>query len=396
MARKSNGDGSVFQRADGRWVAALQIGLKPNGSPDIHRKYAKTEPEAKRKLKELKAQKNAGSLQQRKKQTVEQYVWDWFRRYKSALKPAAYDRQEETIKYQVTPFLGRLQIHSVVASDIKDLMNWLQHERKYAYSTVKKAYDACNECFRQAVEDGALAKNPCNKYNMPKKADFIDLSVSEEDDVRFLNDDEIIRFCKEAVRTHGNGQSVYRLGHAFVLILNTGIRLGEALAIRTQGDVDLNTRILTIDTSMSFVKKRDATQDEPRYGFIEVLPKTKSSRRTLLLNDAALDAARRLIELNKGHEFLLSNSQGNLTTPRNFARTYKAILAKADIPDCGVHVLRHTYASALFRENIEIKAISSLLGHASVKVTQDTYIHLVDDQINEVAANFCFKPPAHS
>ena len=230
MSRKNNGEGSVYQRSDGRWVAALQVGTKPNGRKDIRTRYASSEAEAKRKLKELRRVAHQDTPEQRKKQTVEQYMWAWFHRYKSELKPAAFDRQEETIKYQVLPFLGQLQVHSIVASDIKDLMNWLQDERSYAYSTVKKAYDACNECFRQAVSDGAIAKNPCSKYNMPKAADFIDL-VNEDDDIRFMDDNEIGRFCKEAIRVYGNGKMVYRLGYAFILILNTGIRLGEALAI---------------------------------------------------------------------------------------------------------------------------------------------------------------------
>jgi len=387
LTRKSNGEGSIYQRSDGRWVAALQVGTKPNGRKDIRTRYATSEAEAKRKLKELRRIAHQDTPEQRKKQTVEQYMWEWFHRYKSVLKPAAYDRQEETIKYQVLPFLGRLQIHSVVASDVKDLINWLQNERGYAYSTVKKAYDACNECFRQAVSDGAIAKNPCNKYNMPREADFIDLSADEDDEVRFFSDDEIVRFCKEAVRVYGNGKPVYRLGYAFILILNTGIRLGEALALRAKGDIDFLAEQLTIDTSMSYVKKRDATPNEPRYGFVEVLPKTKTSRRTLHLNESALEAVRQLQKLNKDHEFLLSNGQGNLITPRNFARTYKGILVKAGIFDCGVHVLRHTYASALFRQGVDIKVISTLLGHASVKITQDTYIHLLEEQLSSAAAS---------
>ena len=384
--RKGNGDGSVFQRADGRWVAKIQVGVKANGSPDIRTKYAKTEQEAKRKLREMKKTANQDAPEQRRKQTVEQYMWAWFQRYKRKLKPAGFDRQEETIKYQVLPFLGQFQIHAVVASDVKDLMNWLQEEKGYSYSTVKKAYDACNECFRQAVEDGALAKNPCNKQNRPTEADFLDLD-NEDTGITFLDDDEIARFSAEARRIYGNGNMVYRLGYAFVLILNTGIRLGEALALR-ENDFDWATQRMTIDTSMSFVKKRDAKEGEPRYHYIDVLPKTKTSRRILHLNIDAVDAAQRLVELNRGHEYLLSNAKGNLVTPRNFARTFKCILVKAGIHDCGVHTLRHTYASALFRKGVDVKVISELLGHASVEITQDTYIHLLESQKQAVTAGF--------
>ena len=81
---------------------------------------------------------------------------------------------------------------------------------RYAYSTVKKAYDTLNECFRQAAEDGVLWKNPCNKNNKPKESDFINLD--EDDDVRVLSDAEIERFCKEALRTYSNGNPAYLLG----------------------------------------------------------------------------------------------------------------------------------------------------------------------------------------
>ena len=383
MTKKKNGMGSVYQRSDGRWVAALQIGFKANGKKNVHTRYAKTEKEAKRKLRELKKAIYQAPPEQRKKQTVEQYMWAWFKRYKSSMKPAAYDRQEETIKHQVLPFLGQAQIHTVVASGIKDMMNWLQNDKGYSFSTVKKAYDACNECFQQAVADGVMPLNPCNKYNRPKEADFID-PENVNTELQFMNDEEIVRFCKEATRVHDNGKQVYRLGYAFILILNTGIRLGEALALRTEGSINLINATITVDTSMSYVKQRD-NEDGCRYGFVEVLPKTKSSRRVLRLNNVALDAAQRLLELNRDHEFLLSNSKGNLITPRNFARTLKGILVKANIADFGVHVLRHTYASALFRQGVQVKAISSILGHASVQITQDTYIHLLKEQIDNAA-----------
>ena len=151
-------------------------------------RYAKTEAEAKRKLREMKKTAYQAPPEQRRKQTVEKYILDWFPRYKKGLKPASYDRQENSITHQIIPYFGQYQIHSVVSSDVKDMMNRLQYEKGYAYSTVKKAYDTLNECLRQAVEDGILERR-------------------------------------------------YRLGYAFILILNTGIRVGEALALRTHGDM---------------------------------------------------------------------------------------------------------------------------------------------------------------
>jgi len=121
--KNGNGEGSVYQRSDGRWVAALQIGVRANGKKDIRTRYAKSEAEAKRKLKELKKTAYSETPEQRKKQTVETYILEWFSRYKKGLKPAAYDRQENTIKYQILPSFGQYQIHSVAPSDVRDLVN---------------------------------------------------------------------------------------------------------------------------------------------------------------------------------------------------------------------------------------------------------------------------------
>jgi integrase len=324
---------------------------------------------------------------------MEKYILDWFPRYKKGLKPASYDRQENSINHQIVPFFGQYQIHSVVPSDVKDLMNRLHYEKGYAYSTVKKAYDTLNECLRQAVEDGILERNPRNKNNKPKEADFINLD--DEDDVRVLNDAEIERFCKEALRTYSNGNPVYRLGYAFILILNTGIRIGEALALRTHGDIDLKKRLMKIDSNMSFVKQRESG-DGKKYVFIEVPPKTRSGKRTLPLNEEALRAAQELIHLNAGCEFLLSNAKGNLTPPHSFDKSFKRVLRNAGIEEYGLHALRHTYATVLFKQKVDIKVISSLLGHADVRITYDTYVHLMKEQISDAATNvnLCATPPA--
>jgi len=385
MSKKGNGEGSVFQRADGRWVAALQVGVKANGTADIRRRYTKTEAEAKRKLKEMKKTAYQETPEQRRKQTVGKYILDWFPRYKKGLKPASYDRQENSIHHQIIPYFGQYQIHSVVPSDVKELMNRLQYERGYSYSTVKKAYDTLNECFRQAVEDGILEKNPCNKKNKPKESDFI--SLDDEDDVRVLTDAEIERFCREALRTYSNGKPVYRLGYAFILILNTGIRAGEALALRTHGDIDLKRRLMRIDSNMSFVKQREPGDDGKKYVFVEVPPKTRNGKRTLPLNEDALQAAQELMRLNAGHEFLLTNSKGNLTPPHSFDRSFRRVLRSAEIDEYGLHALRHTYATALFKQKVDIKVISSLLGHADVRITYDTYVHLLEEQISEAATS---------
>ena len=374
MSRKDNGDGSVYQRKDKRWAAQLQIGTKSNGRPNLVIKYTKTEAEAKRKLREIKKNRESEQAKSKGVITLEEYINEWFPRFKGYLKPSPYDRQENTIKYQIIPFIGSMQPQSITSSDVKDLMNTLRKEEEYAYSTVKKAYDSLNECLRQALDDDIIRKNPCNKYNKPKKAEFESVNI-DDDEIKFLNDEEILKFTKSTLRKYSNNKMVYRLGYAFILMLNTGIRIGEGLAIRIDDDIDLTRRRIKIKSSMSFAKNRDKKENEKNYKYFEVTTKTKNSKRIVDLNDDAYEAVLKLIELNKNQNYLFSNSKGKLPTPRNIDKTFKSIINNAGIDNCGIH----TFASKLFRSGVDIKYISEILGHASIQITYDTYIHLIEE-----------------
>jgi len=82
----------------------------------------------------------------------------------------------------------------------------------------------------------------------------------------------------------------------------------------------------------------------------------------------------------------MANDAGNICEPRNIDRMFRNILAKCGIKPCGVHALRHTFASMLFKRGVDVKTVSELLGHANVSVTYDRYIHLIKEQKQEAVA----------
>lgn len=74
----------------------------------------------------------------------------------------------------------------------------------------------------------------------------------------------------------------------------------------------------------------------------------------------------------------MSTENNNIMNPRNLDRMFRNILTRCNIKPCGVHALKYTFASLLFKKGIDVKAVSELLGHADVKVMYNTYIHLFD------------------
>lgn len=83
--------------------------------------------------------------------------------------------------------------------------------------------------------------------------------------------------------------------------------------------------------------------------------------------------------------YVIVNNKGKPVLPSNFERSFHTILKKAGIDgDYGIHALRHTFASMLFAKGVDVKIVSKILGHSSVKITYDIYVHLFDKDVSRV------------
>jgi len=170
--RREKGNGCVSQRTDGTWTARIKIGLTPEGKPKIKAFYGKTEREVKKKLKDFEKEfyRNGGAVAERS--TVEAYMLNWLNSVKAnELKPKSFDRLEQTINYQVIPYIGHLQVAAVQPVDVQKMLNDLKASGK-SHSTIKKAYDAVNECFRTGIIKKTVLSNPALGVAVPAKKTF--------------------------------------------------------------------------------------------------------------------------------------------------------------------------------------------------------------------------------
>ena len=164
-------------------------------------------------------------------------------------------------------------------------------------------------------------------------------------------------------------------------MLTTGIRVGEALALRWS-DISFDKKLMRVNKNLALVKKRDTekTKNLRKYIFIEQNTKTKNSNRVIPLSDAAITYLQELFKITGGFDVVLANKNGSYVLHKNLDRTYKRILDNAGLNKTGIHTLRHTFASKLFRSGVDIKTISEILGHSDVGVTSDIYIHIIQEQ----------------
>jgi len=198
--------------------------------------------------------------------------------------------------------------------------------------------------------------------------------------INILTPNEIRQYYKAATQRYSNEKLKYRLGYGLVLILFTGLRLGEALGLQWE-DVDFENRTLSVECTQQYVKNRNAKNDSNNYIFVEGTTKTVSSERVLPLNQMALKALHEIKKINGQFKFVFSNSKGNLIMIRNLNRMHDNILESARLKHIGVHALRHTFASQLFANGVNVKVVSKLLGHSEVGITYNTYIHLLKEDM---------------
>lgn len=368
MAKRDNGTGTIYQRANGSWVGKIYIGRDEAGKEKFKYFSGKTEGEVKRKIREYN---QSGTKIETKKISLQEYLYNWLRTFKrGTIKDSSYDTLEKTIRNQIVPHIGLIHLQQVTSADIQSLLNDLK-EKGYSYSTVKKAHDCLNDMFEHATIADDVTKNPMLLVNMLAASEF------EKKEIRYFTEEECALLIEESSRQYSTGKLVYQYADAYILMLNTGIRLGEAIGLK-KTDWDKKEKTLHIQRNIQSISKRDINGNRIKgKQLVTNTTKTYSGDRILPLNKAATEALERLCEQHPNSEYVVCSSKGEIIPPERLERTFYRILKNVGISQAGTHSLRHTFASILFSKKTDIKTVSELLGHANTQITLNTYVHLI-------------------
>jgi integrase len=368
--RRERGEGAIYQRKeDGLWVVKYKSPLMAKQKVI----YAKSEVEAKRKLKTLKYESIKNTPVEIQKISVEQYMSNWLTKVKKhELKPKSYDSQERILVNQVYPNIGEYQLANIGPAEIQGMIDNLIR-KKLSFSTIKKAYDSVNACFKLGIIKGEIAKNPCVGISLPKNL------KKRTNDITTFTDDEVKKICEVAAEKYEVGKQTYRLGQAIVVLLYTGLRIGELAGLKWS-DIDFDNKTLAVERSAIMIKNRDPEIEKKNILVVQDSVKNRSSERIIPLNKKVIDALRGIQEINGEYEYVLCKSNGKIIEHRNIDGTFKKILKRCGINPCGLHTCRHTFASMLFKKGVDVKVVSELLGHSDIGTTYNTYIHLIKEQ----------------
>ncbi|MBN7304334.1 tyrosine-type recombinase/integrase [Mycobacteroides abscessus subsp. bolletii] len=374
MSKRSHGEGSFHQRPNGSWQGRLSYVDQETGARRRLAVYGKTKAETRTKIKAAQERLDAGSPVK----DATRSVGDWLAQWRDTAL-AASDRKESTRALYANlsrkhleggPF-GAITLDKLKPSDIDTLVLALRAQtkvrgdekiRRLSDSTVRQVYTVLRAALDDAVRDGLLARNPAALVKRPGV---------ERKEARHLDAGEVTAVL--------NASEGLRHRDALVLIAATGLRKGEALALRWDA-VDLDKRVLKVSATLGRIGNR----------LVITEPKTTRSRRivplspavvTMLKRHKATQAAERLRAANQwiDNGLVFTTEFGTPADPRNLLRTIEIAAEKAGIKGAGVHTLRHSAAVAWLESGVHIKAVADLLGHSSISITGDVYGHTSDD-----------------
>lgn len=170
----------------------------------------------------------------------------------------------------------------------------------------------------------------------------------------------------------------YRIAPIFMVMLYTGLRIGEALALK-ETCIDREKRIITIKKQMAYVQKRDENLNRLSGSVIEKEPKTSSSDREILLVPQAEYWIDRMIDMNRkfnkyNSEYIFVNKFGRVPSKGSVNTFWKQTLSALNIPQCTPHKLRKTFITVLINNGIKIADVSKMVGHKSKITTINSYL----------------------
>jgi integrase len=363
--QRRNGEGGVYYEADRkRWRVDITL---PDGQPKYVGRF-KTEKEAIKAKAEALRNAEQGTIATGPRQTVSQWLGQWL---EDVIRPnraaGTYRTYRDKVRLHILPELGKLPLTALTADHLQRLYARKQREG-LAGATVEMIHIILFGSLKMARRRGYVGRNVAEDVDPPQRRpmDGIERALSEEQ----------IGVLVRAMKGH-------RFEPFWTLLLHTGMRFGEAAALRWD-DVDFERRALRVQRGVSRVNGRD--------GFRFTPPKTAKSRRAVPLNAAAVAALRtqrlaanqaRLTAGPKWHDLNLvfPNGVGKPLREDHVLQAFHRLCASAGLPRKRLHDLRHSAASHAYANGADLRDIQDLLGHSKLEITSAIYTASAPDRL---------------
>jgi integrase len=375
--RNRNGEGSVYQRADGRWAASITTETGKRKTL-----YAETEADVSEKLTRARNQQLDHIPFADERLSLGCWLETWLSNVKPpATAPKTWITYEGFVRLHLIPQLGRIRLVKLRPQDVRDFMSE-RLDAGLSPRTVKHLRATLRAALNQAIEDDLIHQNMAAKAKPPEAM------------ARRLN-----VYTPEEARALIQAAAGHRLEALFTVAAGLALRKGECLGLQW-GDIDFARGRLTVQHNLQRIK-RVRRGDEVKEGEAKTerwlgRPKGKKAQ-SLALPAIVLDALRRHQSRQQEErrlagarwigegDYVFTSTVGTPLEPRRLDRIFRDLCDRAGLRRIRFHDVRHSAASLLIAQGVHPKAIQELLRHSSSQLTMDVYGHLFEQVQRETA-----------
>ena len=368
--RKANGEGSIVKRKDGRYMGRYTIDGKR------YAVYGDTFEETRMKLTEVLAGADKGIHIKSTRYTVSSWLREWLATYAlPTVKQSTYISYESYVRLHLEPVLGSSKLSSLSIEQLQRFFN--QKKTVLSPKSLRNIYNMFHACLEQAIINHYIPHNPLHGVKLPP--------VTKKE-ISILTLEEQIALQQAT--------SLFPSIAAFGIIftLSTGIRLGELLGLQWR-DLDSVNHTIRIRRTVGRLQKIDESGNlipkaagSTTTEIVTRSPKSKTAQRTIPLfpkiwDDLILYRDKQQTLLHAQGIMLMpdtpifSTPSGIVYEPRTYEDLFKRTLKAAHLPNINFHALRHTFATRALEAGMDIKVLSSILGHAQASTTLNLYAH---------------------
>ena len=348
---------NIYKRKDGRWEGRY-IRERVDGKARYSAVYARTYREVKQKLEEAKKEIRKKELPKTKTGKMADIGDRWLSEMAVTLKQSSVNKYEDLLRCYILPEFGESELSEITNQRLITFANSLLSGggaggKGLAPSTVSEILSTMNSIRIYALrQDYAVAfSTECVSLKKNQK-DIRVFSLEEEE--------QLICYLQENLDLPALG---------IMLCLFTGIRLGELCAMKWD-DISIAEKKMSVSKTMQRLRCNTASGHKTEVRILE--PKSASSVRTIPLPDAIME----LLETAYiPGAFLLTGKSSCFLEPRTMQNRFKKITTACGIENANFHATRHTFATRCIELGFDVKSLSVILGHASVAITMNRYVH---------------------
>jgi integrase len=369
--KRANGEGTVYPRKDKNGkVTGYRGSYWAQTANGPKRRYVsgKTKSEALAALRKAAVDRDGGLVFDAQNLTLGNYLDRWINdSVRDTVRQRTWERYEQIVRVHLKPTLGRVKLKALTTTHVRGLYRE-KLDSGLAPRTVQYIHTTLHKALKDAVADGLIPRNVTDGVKAPKP---------NKKEFTVLNRKQARAFLEAACGD--------RFQALYVLALHRGLREGELLGLRWE-DVDFEAGTLSVRRTLSLTKEGHIFEP-PKNGTGRCVKLTASCIEALKHHRVAQNEERLLMGSEwRDMGLVFPNRTGR---PMHFytltGGSFKRILRRAGLPHIRLHDLRHTCATLLLSKGVHPKLVQTLLGHKSIKITLDTYSHVLPE-LNEWTA----------